>query len=54
MQGDRKQKLAENLSSVPDLEDPQIFWPPGSWSVRQKYGSGQILDPDPYIKKQNL
>ncbi len=27
-------------SSVPDPPDPRVFWPPGSESTSQRYGSG--------------
>ncbi len=43
-------RVGAQVASVAD-PDPYVFWPPGSWSINQRYGMDP--GPDPCIIKQN-
>ncbi len=35
----------------PDLQDPHVFWRPGSRSINQSYGSGSVSVSFPFLIK---
>ncbi len=47
----RQKKIITGSVPDPDPPDPRVFWPPGSGSTSQRYGSGSFYHHAKIIRK---
>ncbi len=47
----RRNEIADTSAVDPDPPDSHVFWPPGSGSISQRYGSGSFYHHAKIVRK---